>query len=561
MADSVGSLSILLGINSQAMEQGLSRAKGYLDSFAGKVQSFSSMIGPGLALPTTIGGVTSALMDAGKQAVAMSKMGERLGLSTESMGTYMIASKGDLEGFETGLSHMYRTLAEARLGGENAERTFRQLGTSSAELAHMAADEALHKLADGYKALESPAMKAAVAHEAFGRNAGAMREALKGGAAGLDEAASKAREYGLAVDAASAKQFQQGQAAMKDVGLRYEGLKMRGAMYAAPLMGGLGRDIDTMLKGSWGNRLNLLAGHLTGQATIGRLMEKAPEAPGEDQAKKALELTQALQARATAMEQAMATPIEKAFDRLKQLQALRDEGALGGNKYEQLRGREIDSMFGADQGQAAMEKYDAMVKLLSRESDLQKGSAAWQAWQQRLKAVGDTITGNVDTPLEKLADKLRELDRQLDHGTISAERYGRALKGELGDVEDPLQKFQGGIDRIKTIQEKMNVVNPGGGNMLAGRAMLKLLEENDKNPMPERWQNAESMERGSAAAALAVANYHVDQPKGESIQEKMRRVLEDLEKEAEQQKNAALDAVKLLEKIEQKLPAFQLGGM
>lgn len=149
----------------------------------------------------------------GDLADAAVKSASRIGITVEAVQELGFAAEAsDLSqgGLEAGLSRLSINLREvARVGKGPAAEALRALGVPISALKKLSPDQQLAKIADSFEKLPSGAKKASIANNLFGRSLGtAFIPLLNGGAAGIDELRSKARDLGKVVSTEVARDFE-----------------------------------------------------------------------------------------------------------------------------------------------------------------------------------------------------------------------------------------------------------------------------------------------------------------------------------------------------------------
>ena len=196
----IGNLAVSLTANPSGLISGLNQAAAQLQSFARGVSStLSSVISPALALPTSVMGFASFAKSGIDEINRSSKEAAKFGISMRSVAAFEVLAGAAGEAMDHGLQHLNATLGEARGGSADAISKFSALGLSMRDLAGLGIDQVYRRVADRLAAIRDPAERAAAAHALFGRTGLELTGILAKGAAGFDQAAKAAEDYGLVV--------------------------------------------------------------------------------------------------------------------------------------------------------------------------------------------------------------------------------------------------------------------------------------------------------------------------------------------------------------------------
>ena len=159
---------------------------GRLQQTFAKVSSGAAALGVGfsaLQLGTFIG-------QSIRYASSLGEVSQQLGVTTRDLQVYrFIASQVGIEQSEmdSGLSRLTRTIGQAATGGQQQQRVFQKLGLDirKANGEIKTAGDLMPELADRLSQIESPAQRAAVLVELFGRSGQKLDVLLAGGSAGI----------------------------------------------------------------------------------------------------------------------------------------------------------------------------------------------------------------------------------------------------------------------------------------------------------------------------------------------------------------------------------------
>lgn len=196
---------------------GFKRAEQAVESISKKL---GSLAGVGAVWVGAAAGIAVLTNEAIDQADALKDLGDEMGTSTQAiqqLGYAATLSGSSAEAMTAGLGALNRTVGEALTGNEGAAKAFASLGISikGADGQARSTDEVFFNVADAIAAVESPAQRAALGMQFFGREgrklgpflaqgSGAIRtlgeEALAAGAVFDNEFVSKAGDFNDAMD-------------------------------------------------------------------------------------------------------------------------------------------------------------------------------------------------------------------------------------------------------------------------------------------------------------------------------------------------------------------------
>jgi hypothetical protein len=136
-------------------------------------------------------------------AASLGEQAQQLGVTTTQLQEYRFAatqvgiSQGEMH---AGLAKLTRSLGEASLGAKKPIEALQRLGFTMQEIDDLArgtAGDALPKIADKLAAIESPAQRAAIEVDLFGKSGQKLDTLLAGGSAAIDNLREAARRLGV----------------------------------------------------------------------------------------------------------------------------------------------------------------------------------------------------------------------------------------------------------------------------------------------------------------------------------------------------------------------------
>ncbi len=179
----------------QKFSGGLSLAKGALVGFAAAVG---------------VDAITGAITRALDYASSLGEVAQQLGVTTDALQEYRFAATQaglSQEDMDQALSQLTRRIGEAASGTKAQAQAFEMLGISvrDANGNIIQAGDAIPQIAEALKDVQSPAERAALLMDLFGRSGQKLEPLLAGGAAGVNGLRDAARELGIVL---SSKQIQ-----------------------------------------------------------------------------------------------------------------------------------------------------------------------------------------------------------------------------------------------------------------------------------------------------------------------------------------------------------------
>lgn len=208
----IGKLRVSLQLDSAAFETGAKRASAEINALGSRAEKAGFAIGSmGKALiagGAALGSV--AIVSHLKQAVSAgldyaSSLGEtaqQLGVTTKTLQEYRYAA-GQVgisqEEMDAGLAKLTRTIGMALEGSKSQAQAFANLGISLRDANGQVKDagDVIPEVAKALQGIESPAQRAAVLVELFGKSGMKMGSLMADGAAGVDKLRKASQDLGI----------------------------------------------------------------------------------------------------------------------------------------------------------------------------------------------------------------------------------------------------------------------------------------------------------------------------------------------------------------------------
>lgn len=186
MANFIGKLGVLLGLDSAEFRKGLEQASRQLDSFVEKAKT-TSLVGA-----TAFAAMAYQALKLADEISDTAKANEMAVDSVLKLRNALALSGGEAENAGKFLSSFTATIDKAAEGSFETQKTLKMLGVSLGDLRTMNIDQLFAKTVDNLAKMEDPLTRNAKAMELFGRAAKgvdfvALNEELKNGANVTDE--------------------------------------------------------------------------------------------------------------------------------------------------------------------------------------------------------------------------------------------------------------------------------------------------------------------------------------------------------------------------------------
>lgn len=236
----VGTLHVMLKASTRAFSRGMRRATMITRGFANGVRR----MGRGLLnlkglLVGAVGGVafTMWIRNTLKSMDAMSKLSDRLKISTEDLRSFQLAAQisgATNEILAKGLMDFSRRLGEAKMGIGEAIRGLDLLGLSGKRLADMDLGSAFKIVADRIAQMTNANDRALAVYTLMGRSGRELTNMLMGGAAALADFRVEAERLGWTFSRLEGRQIEQANDAFNRLRILVGGIGQQIAIQLAP---------------------------------------------------------------------------------------------------------------------------------------------------------------------------------------------------------------------------------------------------------------------------------------------------------------------------------------
>lgn len=212
MASIIGALRVTLGLETAAFETGAKRAEARAKALGNDAEALGQRIGATskafIAAGAAIVGsqvfaqVQRLVTQGLEYASALGEQAQQLGVTTKALQEYRYAgSQAGLtsDEMDTALSQLTRRLGEAANGTKAQAEAFARLGVNIRDANGNVIDagEAIPLIAEGLKNIQSPAERATVLMDLFGKSGQKLEPLLADGARGVNGLRDAAHELGI----------------------------------------------------------------------------------------------------------------------------------------------------------------------------------------------------------------------------------------------------------------------------------------------------------------------------------------------------------------------------
>jgi len=213
----IGKLNMLLGLDTTEFSSGLTKSEYAAQRTMENIRrGMAADIGRIAGVWSSITeGIVGQLQEIPRQALAavkgaidemdaISDRTQRLGIGAETLqelSYYAEFSSVSVEGLDGAIRTLSKNMESANTGSKSQVALFKALGVEVADSSGKlrTADAVMRDVADRFARMEDGANKTAIAQELFGKTGADMIVMLNGGAKGFDDAAARARDFGIVV--------------------------------------------------------------------------------------------------------------------------------------------------------------------------------------------------------------------------------------------------------------------------------------------------------------------------------------------------------------------------
>jgi hypothetical protein len=555
----IGTLAVKVVANAGQLFTGLGRAATVVSSFGIGVDkamqsiagSVLSLVRPSvastLALAGLSGGMVYLISHTFTTIHEINKLADSLGASTEQIVDLQQAAKRsgtNVDAMGGALHDLNSLLGDAQAGSYTASIALARVGISAESVAKTNAADAFRTIAESIQAITDPVQRAAAAYSVWGSKAAELLPVLSAGAQGIDAAAKKASELGLAFSRIEGGKVDEAAKAMGRIKDVFDAVVRQFAIQLAPML----EQFANWLEKSATEAVNLKTIGIDAFSAIAGGVSFVIDSLGQLQ-KRIAEIGIGLQT----MKVGFAQVGEWGANAFKGIGGAFAEGVSGLGEWTGLWRGMTD-----EERKAGAENIDFTSGFIKQLEDMMKAAEGiktnrgddWKVYFDSLRT-GATSSGNAIGGLSAVISKWGEdvEKARLAASKLAADRFARVFaKGQevIKETESPLESFA----------EKMNELNflLGAGAVswqIYGRAASGALSSLEAANHLADIHRPEALQRGTGAAQSAVNNYEdVYRQKGEDPQERVRRVLEQSRDIQQRQERLAERTARALESLD-----------
>lgn len=201
----IGNLAVNLAMETAAFEKGAKNAAattGRLEGFMGKASKAAGAFGAALVGSGVIVGLKELVSQGLAHASALGEQAQQLGVSTKALQEYRYAATQvglSQDEMDSALAKLTRTMGEAAAGAKAPAQAFEQLGIDIEAFVASGKDagELIPLIAEGLKGIATPAERAALLVDLFGRAGQKLAPLLAEGSEGVNKLREDAKRLGL----------------------------------------------------------------------------------------------------------------------------------------------------------------------------------------------------------------------------------------------------------------------------------------------------------------------------------------------------------------------------
>jgi len=265
MANNVGTVSIDLEARIAKLESDLGRAARIAEQRAKEISRTLAGIATAIGGAFSVGAVAHFVQSALDVQDEISKLSQKVGVSTETLSGWRLAAQQagvDGEGFNKSMVKLEQAATKAAAGNKAQIAQFKALGISVTDASgKMKSTEQLFgEVADRFSQLKDGATKTALATDLFGKSGAQLIPLLNGGKAGLDDYIKMAKDFGLIVSKDAAPTAERFNDAMEQLSFVGKGVANQLATVLGPVLADIAVKAATFFRGDqWKATLDTIA--------------------------------------------------------------------------------------------------------------------------------------------------------------------------------------------------------------------------------------------------------------------------------------------------------------
>ncbi len=476
MAEPIGALRAELSANHVQFESDMGKARRAAQTHAKGIQGALSKVGTtfnntmksvfgfrgAMVALTAAGGFGLFMKNTIDAADQLSKMAQKVGVSTESLSTLKYAasiSGVELEKLQTGLVRLSRNAMDVQLGLKTASEGFDALGISVKNAAgdFKTTEELLKEIATKFAQMPDGITKTALATKLFGRAGAELIPMLNLGSAGIEQLEQKARDLGIELSTETGRAAEQFNDDLQELSTHAKGLGVSLATYILPNLTEITKamkeaaDESGLLKAAWVGLGGLGAWAFTDE--LDSLPEKI------ENTRKKLDALKKKQENLTPSwvqgAQKKLGVLGKVFGEAESYKRLsiaiqETESKLNSLEAQQAKEDEARKKRAEQLKEETQQREEATVKAEQSALRIAEAEKRRVALQSEIKTLYDSTR----TPLEKYNAQLERLNDLLKIGAIDHDLYNRAVNQAQIEFDKSTEKINEHIEELEAVEDK-----------------------------------------------------------------------------------------------------------
>ena len=236
----IGGINVTISATTEKFSKGVSRARGELKTFAKQMNATTLGIksfGAALVGGVSVGAMANFTKQGIEQISTMVDLSDKLGISTEKLGGYMIAAEDSsvsASTFERSMLKMTKSIRDSTMGLGTAAKAYERLGLNVDMLNRMAPDEQLLSIMDAMKGVTDENKRLNLTMDLFGTKGSDMVRLLDQGRTGMAKFQEQARLTGRSIKDDVARQVEAAGDSIAKFERARDSLKLKAAIAATP---------------------------------------------------------------------------------------------------------------------------------------------------------------------------------------------------------------------------------------------------------------------------------------------------------------------------------------
>jgi lambda family phage tail tape measure protein len=254
MANNVGTVSIDLEARIAKLESDLGRAARIAEQRSREIQRTLAGIATAIGGAFSIGVVTEFVRHALDVQDEISKLSQKVGISTETLSGWRLAAQQagvEGDGFNKAMVKLEQAATKAAAGNKAQVDQFKALGIAVTDAGGKIKpmEQLFGEVADRFAQFKDSATKTALATDLFGKSGAELIPLLNGGKAGLEEYVQMAKDFGLIVGKDAAPTAERFNDALEQLSFVGKGVANQLATVLGPVLADMAVKAATFFRG------------------------------------------------------------------------------------------------------------------------------------------------------------------------------------------------------------------------------------------------------------------------------------------------------------------------